>query len=361
VLLTLAFLSRTDAAFLLACIGVACIVEWMRTTPRPTLPMMELFGAPAIVVAAYLFYNRARFGGFLQVSGLVKRAELGPVNLTVFALFVLGAAALQRHGMRRVEDPATRAGRFPRTAAFVHRTGWFGAFGILLVGYYLTLQTQVWLWYFCPVVLYGIALLPLAAADFAEEALRSSPKGAAASRALLPVWIVLGAPLVIAFFLTGTQFADPNLRSIQIANAHAGEWMRANTTGADVFAAWDAGALGYFSHRSVVNLDGVVNSREFHTARLAGAEAERRFLACDRVRFIVNHGADVEGEDPDIRAYIRSRYGEAVAADARVVHSVPFLYSGVTAGDAGFDDAGLRHLAVHVYELPAAAYAPGTC
>ncbi len=362
VLLTLAFLARTDAAFLLACIAIACVIEWLRTTPRPVMPMIELFLAPTVVVVAYMAYNHRKYGSVVQISGLVKRADLAPVNLAVFGVFVVVAGLVQRHGDARLaERRPARRGRFPRTAQFVLHTAWYAAFCLLLLGYYLTLQTQVWLWYFAPIVLYGIVLLPLAAADFAEEALRTAPAAAPAQRALLPVWLVLGVPLLIAFVVTGTQFADPDLRSIQIANADTGEWMAANTGPTDVFASWDAGAIGYFSGRSVINLDGVVNSHRYYDARREGAAAVRRFLSCERLRFVVNHGADVGGEDPDIRRFIEQVYGPEIAAASRVVYTRPFSYSGVIAGDDGFDAAPTAR-AVHVYELPVAALTPpGPC
>jgi len=373
-LLSLAFLARTDAAFLLACISAGVAVEWMRMRPRPNRQVAELLTLPGVTAVVYLASNSRIYGGALQVSGLVKRAEPTVGNVGAFLGFVAVAALVQRLGILRLHATTLTAGitarpatirsspaRFARTGQFVHRTSWFASFCILLVGYYLTLQTQIWLWYFCPVVLYLLALLPLATADFAEEAFRTAKKQVRANRALLPVWVMLAVPLLIAFLITGRQFADPNLRSIQIANADAGAWIDANLPPDAVLAAWDAGALGFFSRRSVINLDGVVNSRAYYDASRQGPKALRSFLSCRSVRYIANHGGNESGEDPGIREFISELYGPDAGRDARLVHTQPFVYSGITTGSAGTAD-GLRELAVHVYEIPADAARPvGPC
>ena len=49
-----------------------------------------------------------------------------------------------------------------------------------------------------------------------------------------------------------------------------------------------AGAVGYFSHRRVMNIDGVVNSVEFHDALRNGTAAE--FLRCRNLGFVTTVG-----------------------------------------------------------------------
>jgi hypothetical protein len=39
----------------------------------------------------------------------------------------------------------------------------------------------------------------------------------------------------------------------------AADWIRGNTAASDRIGSWNAGTFGYFSHRTVVNLDGLVN------------------------------------------------------------------------------------------------------
>ncbi|MEZ5141768.1 MAG: hypothetical protein R2726_04510 [Acidimicrobiales bacterium] len=358
-LLALAFLARTDAVLLFAAAGVWCLAEARRAARdgRPWLgPLVELFAVPAVVIVAYLVWNQAAFGTPVQVSGLHKRAELTASNVVVFALFVVGAAAVGRWGFRRVEGSSSaNARRLARVGTFAARSGWFAAFGILVVGYYVVLQTQVWLWYFAPVVLWLLVAFLLFVADATEETLAGAGRRSP-TRALAPLTTILLVPLVLGLVFGARSFADPDVLSIQKANAEAGEWIRADLPDDAVLASWDAGVVGYFSHRPVVNLDGVANSYEYYEATQAGAPAVRAFLDDAGVRYIVNHGGDVDGQDPDIRSFIRTVWGPSASEAATVVHRQPFRYSGTTTGSAGFTTSdGAQQMNVYVYALPAAS------
>ena len=51
-----------------------------------------------------------------------------------------------------------------------------------------------------------------------------------------------------------------------MANRDAGEWIDANLPADAVLASWDAGVVGYYARRPVINLDGVANSVEYYDA-----------------------------------------------------------------------------------------------
>jgi hypothetical protein len=161
-------------------------------------------------------------------------------------------------------------------------------------------------------------------------------------------------PLVLALVYTGRQFTEPTLRSIQIANRDAGAWIDANLPDDAVLASWDAGAVGYFSHRRVVNIDGVVNSLEFHDALQNGTGAE--FLRCRGIAFVTNHGP--VGGDPAIVDLIGAMYGDDAAARATAVYDETFEYSGTTTGSAGTDSSGQRTLGMYVYAVAPDAIGP---
>ena len=116
-----------------------------------------------------------------------------------------------------------------------------------------------------------------------------------------------------------------------------------------MLASWDAGVVGYYANRPVMNLDGVANSYAYYEASRDGEVGA--FLTERGLTGIVNHGTPVDGEDPDVRAFVRSTFGETVADGARVVRQWPFVFSGVTTG-AGGTGSGTRPLAVFLYELP---------
>lgn len=354
-----AFLARTDGALLAACLGLWWLAEaWRPEGPtvgraQARLGLVPLLTPVALTAVAYAVVNQRLFGTWQQVSGLVKRAELsGAVIAEAVAVAAL-AAALGWHTWRRAHGRKPRRDpRFPLAGRFVVDTGWFAAFCVLLTGYYLVLQTQQWPWYYAPLALYGAALLVLAVADITTVAVTDLPSGRDPARALLPVAAVAVAVLVGGLVYTTPQFADPDLRSIQVANRHAAEWMRANLPDDAVVLSWDAGALGYFSHRQVFNLDGVANSHTYYRALREGRPWPATFIDCRAPLYVANHGAEVSGIDPDIHGFVASSFGSTAAEGSRLVHEEPFVYSGVTASSSGFETGGSRPMAVQVVQVP---------
>jgi hypothetical protein len=348
-LLAVAFLARTDAVLLVGCLGLWVLFEAWPLNGARARGLIELFAPVALTAAVYLVANQAAFGTALQVSGLVKQAHLDAGRVLAGLGFV-GAAALVFVGCFRNHLSAARYTRMPLVASFLRRTGWFGAFSVLVVGYYSVLQTQQWLWYYAPVVLYAVWLLSLLVADFVSSALLEAEPTRSLARALGPVAVLLIVPFAVAAGLQTRVFADPELRSIQIANRDAGGWIDANLPDDAVLASWDAGVVGYFSDRRVINLDGVVNSLEWHRATQRGSTPE--FLRAEGLDWVVNHGADVDGRDPAIDAFIRSEFGQAALDNSSVEQSWPFVFSGITTGSAGTGSPGDAPQAVFLYRLP---------
>jgi hypothetical protein len=348
-LLALAFLARTDAVILVGCLGAWVLFESWPPSGTRVRAWAELFGPVAVTAAVYLVANYVAFGTPVQVSGLVKQAHLDAGRLLA-ALAVAALAALVFVVTFRNHRAASTATRLPLVLAFLRRTGWFGAFTVLLIGYYSVLQTQQWLWYYAPAVLYAVWLLTLLTADFVSSSLVEADPSRSLGRALGPVGALLLVPFAIAAVLQTRVFADPDLRSIQTANRDAGEWIAASLPDDAVLASWDAGVVGYFSQRRVVNLDGVVNSLEWHRATQRGETAN--FLEREGLGWIVNHGEDVEGRDPAIDAFIRTQFGPDVLAGSSIERSWPFVFSGITTGSAGTGAPGDQPQAVFLYRLP---------
>lgn len=358
VLLALVFLARTDALFLIACLGIWCLAE-ARAVGRPAIVRLtELFAVPMAIVITYIISNQAWFGLPVQISGLVKRAQLTPGRIILLSGAVLVGVVLGTAARRIITStsPAEVRRRFPRVRTFFGATGWFAAFCVLVVTYYNVAQTQQWLWYYCPCVLYLAVLLVLGVADFAESALLEAPTGRSAARVLSPLLALLLGPLVVAFVFQYRTFADPHLRSILETNHEAGEWIdRALPTDA-VLGSWDAGVVGYFSHRSVINLDGVANSYAYYQAGRSGQVGA--FLEDRRLGWLVNHGEAPTGEpDPSFVAFARENLSPGAAAGMTLRQSWPFLFSGVTTGSGG-SKTGLRELAVLLYQLGSTAERP---
>lgn len=351
-LLAALFLGRTDSALLIGCLFLWCGAEAVRglrtrerapdgtgAAGRGLIALVELFAPATVTALAYLAFNNATFGTPLQISGLVKRAPLSASTIVTFAIFVVVAALIGHRGFRAAHGRRPkRSPRFVLVGAFASRTAWFAAFCVLLVGYYTVLQTQIWPWYFAPLVLYVLILFLLAVADMTDVALADAKPGATPARALAPLAAIFGVLLVGALVYEAVAFTDPNLRSIQLADRDAGLWLRDNTPESTVAASWDAGATGYFSHRSVINLDGLVNSKAYLEAFQRGDHAA--FVACQGMTHLTNHGGNDDVEDRSFRDFIRAAYGDVAARDAVVVYRQPFEFSGTTLGSGGSGGSG---------------------
>ena len=364
VLLALAVLSRTDHVLLVAAVVVAIAFEPRngRSLADQIRLAVPLLAIPAVVTGAYLLSNVVIFGSLMQISGEIKRRPLTPA-LAIVAL-VVGAVVLliirggsrpdqtdmsssaQDQTARRVRPP-----RLPRTKRFASATAWYGAFCLGLVVYYTLFQVQQWLWYFAPPLLLITMMLLLFVADLLESALDEAPEGHSVGRVVAPFAILLGLPLLVGLVMQWRSFTDPEIRSIQIANREAARWMSDELPEGAVVASWDAGALGYFGERPVVNIDGVVNSREWLDATRAGAEAVGRFLDDEGVTHIVNHGHPTNGHDQAIIDYVAKVFGPDRAEGTVLVESFPFVYAGATVGSQSQGSGG-REMAVFVYEIP---------
>lgn len=349
-LLAVVFLARTDAIFAVGVLGLWSLAELRRTPAGAVASLARVFGPTAVCLVLYVASNLAWFDTPLQVSGLHKRAELDALRLGIVAI-TGGLAVLVGVRTWRRAHPAgkRRRSRFPRVSDLTARTGWFASFCLVLVAYYNGLQTQQWLWYYAPIGVLLLFVVPMAVADMGEGALAESPTSQSAGRAMVPVQAILLVPLVLALAVQVPRFTDPDLRSIQLANRSAGRWIADELPADAVLASWDAGVVGYFADRPVVNIDGVVNSYEFYEATQAGSVGD--FLAADGVGYLVNHGQDDDGEDLFIRPWLTRTFDEATAVGARVVHRQPFAYSGTTTGSGG-RQSGSDSMAVFVYELP---------
>lgn len=354
VLLALAFLSRTDSILLVGAVALAVFFEAHpgrgRTEHlRRAAPVLVI---PAVTAAVYLVSNRVIFGTWMQISGEIKRRSLTPTLVLVAALVAVVVVVAIRAGATSSGPPVDESSRLVRTRCFAAATMFYGAFCLAIVVYYVVFQVQIWLWYFAPLVAWGSVLLVLFVTDLIESAIVEAPAERTAGRVVAPLAALLGLPLVAGLAMQWQSFTDPDIRSIQLANRRAAEWTNQELPRGTVLASWDAGVLGYFSDHPVVNLDGVVNSKQWFEATQDGPDAVAAFLDRSGVDYIVNHGRSVNGADPSVVRYVTKVFGPERARGLRLIHTVPFSYSGNTVGSDGAGGGGA--MAVFVYRIPPA-------
>lgn len=112
-------------------------------------------------------------------------------------------------------------------------------------------------------------------------------------------WAPVGFSVVI-FAVALYMFARSiNFTSkLYAARYNAALWIAENSPPDTVFAAWNAGQLGFFSNRTFINLDGLINNVDYYERVLQGSTPLADYLVENNVDFIVDY--DTYNSIPDL-------------------------------------------------------------
>lgn len=322
IILTLNAWTRLDSALLSAILFVFC-VGMLANTYRGDLKSFVRLHGKAILQSSFiaglgLAFQLTAFqlmgNSFLPVSALVKTSGAGrglgvePLEKLV-QVFTLGmpsvlqgrfpALLLMSFGVLAVAlvilaRPTARE-RSHELRAFLH------LWSCLLVGeiiYYVYVAlseveyTPYFIWYRSPSFIFWIitaSLIGLSISKYAEQ----EKLTAGMSR-----WIPIGSSLAIIAVAIYMFVRSINFTSdLYSARYNVALWMSANSAPDTVFAAWNAGQLSFFSDRTVINLDGVINSVDYYERVLVGPTSLTDYLVENNVDFIVDY--DTYGSLPD--------------------------------------------------------------
>jgi hypothetical protein len=306
--------TRLDGALLSTVVYTFCLArlaysqrdrfkDWLAGYARPILGTVVLAGgALAIQLAAF----RLMGGTLLPVSALVK---------TSGAARGLGRAALEKLVEVLVLGmPSFVQGRLPDLGLIV-----LGLGGVALVfGLWARRRAQtselrsllsLWLCLLVGEALYhgyiavsGVQYIPYFAwyrsPSFIFWTLTGSLIAFAAYQLLqafvrrpaLVSWAPAGFALTAFLVAVYLFYRSVDFRSqLYVARYDAARWIAANFPPQTIFAAWNAGQLGYFSDRTFINLDGVINSADYYRRVLRGSLPLADYLAENRVSFVVDY------------------------------------------------------------------------
>ena len=300
-LLVLNTWARLDSVGLSACFLVLLLWTVRRGTrdaivqppAGPVLARGAWIGGAVIVlcgVAAQFGFFALAGDSLVPVSGLVKsyhatRLSLASFynwSLVLFPLRIQGANWVNALGIAAmfaslgflvlVRRPAGGPEALRRAAltlglsALVHSVVTFGLFQ-----YY-------YFWYLSASFVYWIVALGVVSGRFAERSQRAWRLGA-------PAAVLLAAGLAGAWWLRATPSALATRR------AQAAAWMAANLEEEAIVGSFNAGQLGFFSGRRVVNLDGLINHVSYfqRVIRADSPEALGDYLDEVGVDYIVDY------------------------------------------------------------------------
>lgn len=162
------------------------------------------------------------------------------------------------------------------------------SFGEILYYVYVAISgagyTPYFMWYRSPSFIFWIVTGSLVAL-FAFERTKLPQQPFNVSK-----WAPVGISLVI-FTIAIYMFARSlNFTSeLYTARYNAALWIAENSTPDTVFAAWNAGQLGFFSDRTFINLDGLINNVDYYERVLRGPVPLADYLAENKVNYIVDY------------------------------------------------------------------------
>lgn len=293
----LMMLARTDTIFVLPPVALFFFV---RERGRRRWMSGLAIGLPALVVLApWIAWSLASFGTIVQTSALglaefqrqgyiaehgsepavllaraweVTRGALFSRMIHLYFVpraaselpFFLGAGGMLAAMLFAPLDP--QRGRALRQMGLLMVPG----SGILLLLLYHS-AVRWWLreWYFAPVALFAALLLGIAL-DYLHGALRGTGPASATA-----VWRRRAVVLLYAVFAVGlARSFGPHMldrwgthSQHRVNQLEAARWIDSHTEPDARIGSFNAGIIGYFSERTVVNLDGVVNG-DAHRARV---------------------------------------------------------------------------------------------
>jgi hypothetical protein len=304
----LTFLARTDTAFLLLVIGADWLWRGLREPSRRFETcgrMLSAYFIIALVVAPWLFWNWLVMDTLVQSSGvaapyIIRYSLLTPLRegvppLQVFGerfapILYLGFLLFWRYTgvawvlillcwiawrvvrLLRVElPPFWTSGRVERVLLIPL----IGAVLPLLVHQFVRWYPRSW--YFVPLAwataLFAGPLLARAVAALRRAGLSWAPR-----------WLAVGAVLLLAG--QGVREWRAGFYPWQIHMYRAAFWTAANTPPEAIIGAFNAGLQGFYSGRTVVNLDGVTDQ---HALRAIEEKRLLSYIYRRNVRYLVDY------------------------------------------------------------------------
>ena len=316
-LLAATFLARLDSAFIVLGIAVAvCLRDrvrvWsLRSVVRLLRSYAPAFGVFVLAVLPYFAWNVSANGHLAPISGGLKssfprlagnwRAVHSmlwlPYTGLIAVTLVLGVTLLLSRGTRRRLLPGGMA--VTSSGGTLLAGIWCG----LVLHFAYTACFTTWgvkYWTFASHIPVAMVLVALCCGIVADRVERKRVVAAVAFA------IILGGSSASHAFVW-----------MEKGNVHAfwhdaAAWVRENTSEDAVFGMTDCGYFGYFSRRTTINLDGLINGYEYQEA-LADGRLREYFRKCG-----LDYVVDYEVKDDGRTEHgIRLAYGRQPGARRR--------------------------------------------
>jgi len=297
ILLGLTFLARLDTV-LLAVILLAFMTSTLIKQHSCSAALLRLAGTALpflIIVSIYLVLNRLLFGSLLPVSSLLKSewsrslllndpifqssgwlgaktiqllrplasfismnamrpavlGVLGAGGVWILALLLPGQVILRRWSRRTL---------IPLSPFFVYG---IASYLVIMITYHGSLSYAPWYFAIQPwLAAVTVGMLLDLLRDWTEKGYHVETRAPAGSYRLVGLLscILMGTATLVQV-LRWQRWERENPEHLVLYDA--AQWAKENIPASAVVGTWNAGTNGYWSERRIINLDGVVNSREY--------------------------------------------------------------------------------------------------
>ncbi|HEV8376185.1 MAG TPA: hypothetical protein VGR38_08155 [Candidatus Polarisedimenticolia bacterium] len=226
----------------------------------------------------------ARGFDFVTPISFLALSSLGEAVRMVWMPMMLGIATLA------LAWRAARAEGF-RTSRLAPLWAAFGVAGLvqLIVLSGMGTYGTYGVWYQSPYFVFCALTVAMAMDELVEIGIRRAWLTARTLHRAAVVALILYGGFAAAWFARLARDDDYRESSFFYSAYRVAEWIRENTGETDVLAAFNAGEIGYFSQRTMINLDGLVNDYDYYAEVIRGTKKLDAYLSENRVRYFVDY------------------------------------------------------------------------
>jgi hypothetical protein len=311
----LAFLTRIEAIVLVLAVVILVVRRWQTDFKS----LIAFLAPPALLLAGYVAWSKFTFGIVLPISGLVKAHWLRETGVATRLRWILDPPWIYQTLVCRLFGEAALS-ECPRVALALYggavvlalTAGWWfweplraavrqsGAGFVLLASGLMVLADKLSVqyletWYQGPIM--------LSTAVLGGSLLSRAPRLARLAAAAAVLVALARVPM------TAWSSREPEAYYAYY-RVHAADWVRNNTDVSDRIGSWNAGTFGYFSHRSVVNLHGLVNDADYFRRVIERNDLEG-YLRSERIAWLADQACGADSRPAGYLAQTKSEHLDA--------------------------------------------------
>lgn len=266
-------LALAAGAMSLSACGYVAFELWAAGTPTPISGSVKRVIAERSATPPTVIGSLAAVGdaGRLVLKHAVFGVGLGapPAGATVARVLLLGLICV---ALLRIRTATVGWLALGITATFAHA---------LLIRLWLSAYFADALWYYSATNVLGAIGVPLLLWELMGS--ERARRGIAIAAAGVFVGRLASSCLLL--------FTGPPSESLAATRQAAAAWMSENIPATARVAAWNAGELAFFSGRTVVNLDGLVNDRDYLREIVRGQGSIDEYLKREGVDWVIDYDA----------------------------------------------------------------------